>query len=168
MNNILEKYPRILAIAPTSKGFGYAVIEGHKSLAVWGIKWIEGDKNAGCLKKVEKMIAHYSPQVLILEDTATKGSLRSRRIKALTKRLVAVAERRTVKVVLSSQKGIRQALLGDMPGTKHAVAEIITKEFPEELSFRLPPKRRTWMSEDPRFAMFDAVALALVYFLKPR
>jgi hypothetical protein len=97
MNNILQKYPRILAISPTSRGFGYALIEGHKSLALWGMKWIEGNKNASCIKKAEKMIDRYNPQVFVLEDTAAKGSLRSRRIQALTKRLVAGAEKRTVK-----------------------------------------------------------------------
>jgi Holliday junction resolvasome RuvABC endonuclease subunit len=164
MNNILTKYPRILAIAPEHRGFGYALIEGHKVLAGCGMKWIGGEKNAGCIKKAEKMIAHYNPQVLVLENTRIKGSHRSQRIKVLTKRLLGVAEKRNVKVVLFSQKEIRRAFLGDKRGTKHAVAEIIAEEFPEELSFRLPPKRRTWMSEDPRLAMFDAVALALVYF----
>jgi hypothetical protein len=34
--------------------------------------------------------------------------------------------------------------------------------FPEELSFRLPPKRKPWDSEDPRMGMFEAIALALM------
>jgi Holliday junction resolvasome RuvABC endonuclease subunit len=162
MNDILPKYPRILAIAPSSGGFGYAVLEGHKLLVDWGMKRVEDHKNAGCVKKVEAMIAHYNPEVLVLEDTATKGSLRSPRIRTLTKRLVAVAERRALKVVLVSQKQIRRIFLGDNAGSKHAVAEIIAERFPEELGFRLPPKRRTWMSEDSRMAIFDAAALALM------
>ena len=61
MNQSLPKYPRILAIAPCTKGFGYAVLEGHKILVNWGVKMIEGDKNAGAMEKVEDMIAHYDP-----------------------------------------------------------------------------------------------------------
>ena len=99
---------------------------------------------------------------MVLEETASKESRRSLRIKKLTKRLVAVAEKRTIKVVLFSQKQIRRAFLGDDPGTKHALASIIGERFPEELGFRLPPKRRTWMSEDSRMDIFDAVALALM------
>jgi hypothetical protein len=52
--------------------------------------------------------------------------------------------------------------LGDDPGTKHALAEIIAERFPEELGFLLPPKRRDWMSQDSRMDIFDAVALALM------
>jgi Holliday junction resolvasome RuvABC endonuclease subunit len=162
MNKTLPKYPRILTIAPSTKGFGYAVFEGHKMLVHWGVKSVKGDKNAGTIEKVEDMIARYNPQVMVLEDTATKGSHRAPRIKALTKRLVAVAERRTIKVVLFSQKQIRRVFFGDEPGTKHALAEIIADRFPEELGFRLPPKRRDWMSQDSRMDIFDAVALALM------
>ena len=162
MNQSLPRYPRILTIAPCTKGFGYAVLEGHKLLVGWGVKTVEGDKNDGAIKKVEEMLAHYNPQVMVLEDTAIKGSRRSTRIKRLTKRLVAVAERHNIKVALFSQKEIRRAFFGDYPGTKHALAENIAERFPEELRFLLPPKRRDWMSQDSRMDIFDAVALALM------
>ena len=162
MNKIFPKHPRILAIAPSTKGFGYAVLEGHMELVDWGVKYVEGDKNAGSIKKAEEMIAHYIPQVMVLEDTLAKGSRRSARIQALTKRLIALAESRTVKVVLFSQKQVRRAFFADGRGTKHALAEIIAERFPEELGFRLPPKRRPWMSKDSRMDIFDAVALALM------
>src|ERR1039458_6940816 len=97
MNKSLPTYPRILAIAPSTKGFGYAVSEGHKMLVHWGVKSVKGDKNAGAIEKVEDMIARYNPQVMVLEDTASKESRRSLRIKKLTKRLVAVAEKRTIR-----------------------------------------------------------------------
>ena len=162
MTKVLPKHPRILAVAPSTNGFGYAVIEGQKVLVDWGVKLVEGDKNAGSIEKVEGMIAHYNPQVMVLEDTANKESHRSPRIKALTKLLVVVAEDRSVKVVMFSQKQVRRVLLGDERGTKEALAGNIAEQFPEELGFRLPPKRRPWMSEDSRMDIFDAVALALM------
>jgi Holliday junction resolvasome RuvABC endonuclease subunit len=110
------------------------------------------------------MIALYNPQVMVLEDTAAKGSRRSSRIKTLTKRLVVLAERHTIKVALFSQKQVRRLFFGDADGTKNALAKIISERFPEELGFRLPPKRRDWMSEDSRMGIFDAVALALAYY----
>lgn len=133
-------------------------------LVDWGVKSIEEDKNARCIERVEKMMDHYNPQVMVLDDTASKGSHRSPRIKRLTKRLVAVAESRTIKVVLFSQKQIRRVFFGDASGTKHALAEIIAEQFPEELGYSLPPVRRDWMSQDSRMDIFDAVALALAYF----
>jgi Holliday junction resolvasome RuvABC endonuclease subunit len=162
VNKTFPKYPRILAIAPSTRGFGYAVLEGHNILVDWGVRSIKGDKNAGSIEKVEKMIALYEPQVMVLEDTGAKESRRSPRIQALTKQLIAVAESRTIKVALFPRKQVRQVFFADGCGTKHALAEIIARQFPEELGFRLPPKRRPWMSEDSRMDIFDAVALGLV------
>jgi Holliday junction resolvasome RuvABC endonuclease subunit len=162
MNTIIPKYPRILAIAPSTRGFGYAVIEGHKILVNWGVRSVKGDKNAGSIQKVEGMIAHYEPQVIVFEDTRAKGSHRSTRIQALTKQLVAVGRNHNIKVALFSQKQVRRVFFGDDRGTKHALAEIIAGRFPDELGFRVPPKRRPWMSEDSRMDIFDAVALALM------
>jgi Holliday junction resolvasome RuvABC endonuclease subunit len=162
MNKSLPQYPRILAIAPSTRGFGYAVIEGHRFLVHWGVTSIEVDKNSGSIRKVEEMIALYKPQVMVLEDTAAKESRRSPRIKVLTKRLVTVAESHKMKVALFSQIQVRRAFLGGAGGTKHALAEIIAERYPEELGFLLPPKRRDWMSEDYRMGIFDAVALALM------
>ena len=59
---------------------------------------------------------------------------------------------------------VRRVFFANGQGTKHALAEILAKRFPEELGFRLPPKRRPWMSEDYRMDIFDAVALALIFF----
>ena len=138
------------------------MLEGHKLLVDWGVRSVEGDKNAGSIEKVREMIAHYKPQVMALENTVTKESRRSHRIQVLTKRLMVVAERRAIKVALFSRKQLRRAFLGDARGTKHAIAEIIAQRYPDELGFRLPPKRRPWMSEDSRMDIFDAVALALM------
>ena len=59
-----------------------------------------------------------------------------------------------------------KTFFADGQGTKHALAEIIAKQFPEQLGLQLPPKRKPWMSEDSRMNIFDAVALVLVYRLK--
>jgi hypothetical protein len=61
---------------------------------------------------------------------------------------------------------VLQVFIPDGQGTKHELAEILAKQFPEELGSRLPPKRKAWMSEDSRMGIFDAVALALVFRLK--
>jgi Holliday junction resolvasome RuvABC endonuclease subunit len=154
------KYHRILAIAPSTRGFGFAVFEGQDSLADWGVKYVAGDKNANSVAKVKDLIILYQPDVLVLEDT--KDSRRSSRIKALNRKVVALAASCKLRVALFSQEQVRRAFFADGEGTKYAVAEIIAKEFPEELASRLPPKRRPWTSEDSRMNIFDAVALSLV------
>ena len=162
MKNIHPTYPRILGLAPSTRGFGFALIEGLDTLVDWGVKSILGDKNNGSIAKIRELIAHYAPDVIILEDASIKPFRRSPRIRALAKRIVALAENRGVTVLLFSREQIRQVFFADGQGTKHALAEILASKFPEELGRRLPPKRRPWMSEDYRMDIFDAVALALV------
>jgi hypothetical protein len=47
--------------------------------------------------------------------------------------------------------------------TKHRLAETIARRIPG-LQLYVPPVRKPWMSEDARMGIFDAAALASVYF----
>jgi hypothetical protein len=141
------------------------VVEGQEILVDWGVKSVREDKNARCIKEVEKLIIHYQPNVLALRDYRGETVKRSARVKELGEKLISFAENRGIKVALLSREKMYRALINGK-GTKHALAEILAKRFPDELGFRLPPKRRPWMSEDYRMSIFDAVALALTYLYK--
>ena len=66
--------------------------------------------------------------------------------------------------VARSRKQVSVVLSTDRALSKHEIAEILAKRFPEELGSRLPPKRRPWMSEDSRMDIFDAVAMGVTFF----
>ena len=159
MDKKLPPYPRILGIAPSSTGVGLAVIEGVNSLIGWDIKRLRKSLNSECMVKVEKAIDYYQPHVIIMED----GNERSSRIRRLVKNIVAFVGNRGVRVVVLSREQVRRIFFAEGLGSKDALAEILAQRFPEELRAHLPRKRRTWMSEDHRMAMFEAVALALVF-----
>ncbi|MBA4148840.1 MAG: hypothetical protein H0X66_12060 [Verrucomicrobia bacterium] len=156
-------YPRILGIAPTSRGFGYAVLEGGETLVDWAVKSAKGDKNADCLKEVEAMFKCYEPGVIVLEDASAEGSQRSPRIRKLIQELVSLSSKHGIKAELFSRDQVKRILLSEGEGTKHDVAEAVAKRFPEELGSRLPPKRKLWMSENYGMGIFDAVALVLAF-----
>src|SRR5258705_10069488 len=168
MKRTIPKYPRILAIAPSTRGFGFALVEGLNTLVDWGVKSLARDKNIGSIAKVTAMIAHYQPDVMVVENTSIKPFRRSPRIRALSKRIMRLAESRGVTVISFSREQVRRTSFPDGQGTKYALAEIIAKRFPDELGSRLPPKRRPWMTEDSRMAIFDAMALVLAFRLKRR
>jgi len=158
MSYTKAKHIRILGIAPSTRGFGFAVLEGQQTLADWGIKHVKMDKNSHSLAKVKELINLYQPGTIVLEDTAAKNSRRAPRIRALTKKIIALASARKIKVASFSQKRIRQRFFAPGHGTKRALAEILATRFPE-LRPRLPRERRAWMSEDSRMNIFDAAAL---------
>jgi hypothetical protein len=157
MDKNLPTHPRILGLAPSPAGVGVAVIEGVNSLVGWDMKRVRKSSNSECMVKVEKAVAYYQPQVIVMED----GSERASRHRALIKRIVAFAGKRGVRVVVLSRKQVRGIFFAEGLGSKDALAEILAERFPEELGARLPRKRRTSMSEDHRMGMFEAVALAL-------
>ena len=163
---IKNKTVRILAIAPLSRGLGYAVMEGPDKLVACGNKAVLRNKNAGALAWVEKFIKFYQPSILVLPDVQAKDTRRAARIKTLHRNIVALAQKQQFKVRLVSVTQVRERLLGNPKGNKQAVAEALAKTFPVELASRLPPKRRPWMSEDPRMDIFDAVGLAAVFWPK--
>ena len=152
---------RIMAIAPTSRGFGFAVLEREATLVDWGLKSVAGDKNAESLKKIQKLIALFAPQVLVIEDFHLNPSRSSDRIVSLADALSQMAKSLGVRVTTLSIAEVRKVFFGDEQGTKHMLAEKLVQRFSGELSHLLPRKRLPWTSEDYRMAIFDAVALSL-------
>lgn len=133
-------------------------------LVSWAARQLSGDKNAKSRKTVvgvEKLIAEYAPQVIVLEDASAKGSLRSQRIRRLTAKLKVLAKKRRVKVALFTRKQVMRAFLPDGKGTRHDLAAAIAERFPGELGPQLPPKRKFYETEDYRIGIFMAAALAL-------
>jgi len=161
---IKNRTVRILAIAPLSRGLGYAVMEGPDKLLAAGNKAILRNKNVGALAWVEKFIRFYQPGVLVLPDVNAADTHRAQRIKTLHRQLLGWAKQRQLKVKLISVTQQRERLLGNPKGTKYAMAKMLAEKFPAELGKRLPPKRRPWMSEDPRMDIFDAVGLATTFW----
>lgn len=166
MIKIFSKYPRILAIAPSVRGFGFAVLDGQSTLADWGVKWVKGDKNVGSIENLEKLIARYQPEVVVLEDTKAEDSRRSARIRELSRQIIALAANHKLAVKLFTRQQVKKTLFVEGTGTKYEMAEVIADRFPEELGLHLPSKRRLWEGVDSRMDVFDAVALALMIWLQ--
>jgi hypothetical protein len=168
MNKINLNHFRILSIAPSTMGIGFAVLEGRDTLVNWGVKAVQGKekKNVKSLARVESLLVRYQPDVLVLEDVAAKGSLRYPRIRKLVPQIVKLAAIRKMKAKLFSREQVMQTFLPDGQETKHALAKIIAEHFPEQLGSKIPPKRKAWMHEHYQMGIFDAVALAVTFRLK--
>jgi hypothetical protein len=153
----------VLVFFPSSRGFGYVVFEGPKSLIDWGVKGVRGPhKNRASLAKVRELLTFYRPDVVVLDGYEHNGSRRAKRIRTLINLMAAHATEERIATASFSRSEVR-ACFGLT--TKREIAEAIVREFPE-LEPRLPPVRRIWMSEDRRMNIFDAAALAMTFFHK--
>jgi Holliday junction resolvasome RuvABC endonuclease subunit len=164
MNQTIFKKVRILGIAPSARGFGFCAME-NQAILECGKKGAKGNKNLHSLFKIEKLMKLFQPGLLVLQDVNAQGLRRSPRIKALQEQVIELAVKQKCKVVLFSGKKLRIALLGDAKGTKHEMAEMLAQKFPAELAGKVPPKRRAWDNEDGRMDIFDAVGLAILFWM---
>ena len=83
MDYILPDELRVLAIDPSHRGFGFAVLEGPSQLLDCVRQAEEGDKNAKCVAIVRELIDRYRPHVLVVENAARKSSRRCERVHKL-------------------------------------------------------------------------------------
>lgn len=157
------KEKRVLAFDPTTKGFGFAVLEGPAMLIDWGVKKARGERNGGCIKQATELIRRYQPDVLIVEHTAATGAQRCSRVCQLIEDLLALASDRRVRTKRVSRRRVERCFSKTGSATKRQIAVALTERFPE-LEPHLPPVRKPWMSEDERMGIFDAVAFAWAFF----
>jgi len=167
MNGDRSRHVRVLAIDPTTRGFGFAVLEGPDRLIEWGTKQVRGAKNAETLVQLAALVGRYRPDVLVLEDVTAKGSRRRARVRDLAGDIVRTALRLHVRTKRIPWRRVRRIFAETGPVTKTWIAAAIASRF-SALAPSLPPRRKPWMSEDARMCIFDAVALAVAYYARGR
>src|SRR5437867_10684664 len=118
---------RVLAIDPSTRGFGFAILEGPERLIDWGVKETKSDKNNRSLRLISELIEQYEPSVLVLEDYVGKGSRRCRRVAELIEEIRELAVKRKLKVRSFSRLHIKQAFAESGAGTKYEIAIAIAK-----------------------------------------
>lgn len=150
----------ILAVHPSSKGFGYALFDAPLFLADWGL--IRTSDNNEALHRLEHLLATRPVERLILEEH--EG--RRRRVKSLFFSIIALAGMRGLPVRIITREETRRCFSSRNARTREEVSRAVSALLPE-LSPRLPPHRKPWMPEDPRLALFSAAALGVAHFAHP-
>ena len=153
----------LLAIYPTTRGFGFVVFEGRNRTIDWGVKDAHGDKNRRLLVKIEELVSWYRPEMIVLENAHGPVSRRAERIRHLHSLIVEFATNRRISVRQFSRSDIRVAFTRHSASTKYEIAQAVSRELPD-LAPWLPPAKKIWMSEDRWLGMFDAASLALTFY----
>lgn len=152
----------VFAMDPSSRGLGYAIFEGPRDPIDWGVKYTKTD-NAEGIRKVEEFINFYHPDVIVVEDVAGEGSRRCKRVARLIRDITKLAKKNGIPTYLYSRAEIRKTYSQFGARNKDQIARKIVEWMPSFL-LRLPPERKTWMPEDSRMSIFDAVSLALMFY----
>ncbi len=153
--------PVVLAVAPVSRGIGYAIFEDPKTLLDWGVKQARVNKDTVCQRHVESLISFYQPDILVLENF--EDDTNRQRVAALNDKLSVLATYTGVEIERLSRDNVKGVFSQFGSSTKIGVAKTITGWLPE-LRVKMPRYRKPWMNEDHSMAMFEAVALVLSYY----
>jgi Holliday junction resolvasome RuvABC endonuclease subunit len=124
--------------------------------------YTDKDKNASCLRRLEKLITRLDPGTLVLE-AFERHALRTDRIQRLCRSLVSLAEARGIEVAVFTRDEVRSSFIEVGARTRVEIAEAVARSL-EVLRHHLPPPRKRWDKEDARLALFSAAAVALTYY----
>lgn len=160
---MILKNPLVFAVHATSRGFGYVLFEGPFSPYDWGTVGAKGDKNAVCLRKLERLLDQHAPATLLLEACGNDSWVRSHRIERLYKALSAVAVTRCIEVLMYTRRDIQACFSSVGARTRQEIAEAVGRHV-DAFHHRTPAPRKAWQNEDGRMALFSAAALALTHF----
>ncbi len=151
--------PRVLALYASYIGIGFVFFDGN-ALPEWRIKRIRGVSATQLrFRTVKKLLEHFAPDVLVLEDTSVKTSRRDKRVHALYAQIARFAKEEGVQVKRYTQERVFEYFQAHK---KDDVSLAVVGVIPA-LAPRLPRMRRNYMSEHPRQAIFDAAALGILH-----
>ena len=153
---------RVLAIDPTTKGFGFVVFEGPARLVDWGVARVRRDRNIRTLLRVTALIRRYNPEVLVIEDHTSRTCKRRARVRELLRSIARLGPTHSIAIHREARRSVQKTFANLGVATKYPIAAALASRFPE-LAPLLPPMRKPWMTEDARMGIFDAAALAVTY-----
>jgi hypothetical protein len=160
-----RRHNLILALHVQSRGFAFAIFESWLAPVDWGVQEVRGqNKNLDCLQRITSLLELHTPDVLVLENTSTDESRRALRIQRLNSCVAKHAELHGIAVCTYSRAQLNDSFADQFGATtKHRIAETIAVQVPA-LGLYLPPRRKAWMREHSRMGLFQAAALAWMYF----
>lgn len=153
----------VLAVHPTSRGFGWALFENAVSPVDWGLATVKAKRTARSLARFEWLLNRYEPVTVVFEQFSEKPAIRADRIRKLCEQMIALASARNIDTPIYERETIRHCFEATGARTRREVALSIAEQI-EVFRHRLPRERKRWNSEDVRQSLFDAVALVLAHF----
>jgi len=153
----------VLAVHPTSRGFGWALFESPFKLLAFAVYTAPKDKNRGCLAKLSRLLLRYQPSTLVLEAFDRESTMRSERIRELCTKMIALAADEGLELTVYQRGQVEDAFAEAGARSRQEIAEAVARQLPA-MQAHLPEPRRIWDSEDKRMAAFAACALALTYY----
>lgn len=163
MTDISCAYDRVLAVHPANRWFGWALFDGPDGLLDWGIVHEVEPGEDRLVKELGDILSEHKPSVLVFEEYEGETSKRSERIQNLYRRFKQTAKERQVPVAVYSRELVASVLEQPAHASRYEIAKAVAGRI-EDLSHKLPPRRRYGDGEDARQSLFAAAALGITRY----
>jgi hypothetical protein len=160
---------RLLALEIRSSKMGFVVYEGPTKLLDWGVRQFgvkEDSLRSTVSSRIEALLRIHNPLTVVARDRTYYSAAANRRFAIIVSLIRAGTKRHsaTFKILSTRQVQRHFALRGYV--TKHGIATDLSGRF-EELSWRLPTRRKPYEGEAPAMVIFDAAANGLAFYGRP-
>jgi hypothetical protein len=157
---------RLLALEIRPQKFGFVVFEGPTRLLDWGVRSYVGPRahcRATLKKRIQTLLDSYAPVSVVMRWR--NGSSRKQReaIRTAVQTIGIDARSGSIKLRSLNTRAIQQFFAMHGCATKHEIASLLGKRF-EELSWKVPKRRKPWHCESYHTCMFDAAATGMTFF----
>jgi RNase H-fold protein (predicted Holliday junction resolvase) len=150
----------ILAVDTRPRRLGYAAFESSLQLIDFGVtRWTSPQQAAA---RIARLLRTTYTRVVVLRTIAPNSGRNRPLTKTNNQIICRLAKRSSIRVARVTERRLKQHFLKQGSQTKYQVAAYLAREFPE-LVWWLPTQRKPWEKENRRMAIFDAIALGLVY-----
>ena len=154
----------VLAVYPTSRGFGWALFEGPEALVDWSTANAKGKHaDSTAMRRFGEIIDRYHPATLVMERYDGDGTRRGEHMRILAETMRRFAGNHDMDTPVYDRATLNAAVLGQPSATRHTVACAIGNRLPF-LKSKLPSKRKLWDPEKDQMCLFNAVALGLTHY----
>lgn len=158
--DVTEDKPRVLSIYPTVTGLSFSYFESAVNLVDFGNIHT---KLKGVTAKVDFLLDHLNPDIVITEDHKVPAFRRGKRTESVLKEINVVCKKRGVPTRAYSRFMIKGVFSCFDAHNKFDTAKLLATWFPE-MEVKLPPKPKIWLAQHYRMGLFDSMAFAVAYF----
>lgn len=156
---------RLLALDLRARRFGFAVLENQSKLLDWGVRSFgeDGENFKSTLSdRINTLIGFYEPFAAVTRLRKYHSSVSKKRFAAVLASVRSESRRNSIRLFVITTHQVQRRFAENGQATKHEIATSLAKQF-EELSWKLPLRRKSYQSEAPILTVFDAVANGIVF-----
>jgi hypothetical protein len=156
---------RLLALEVRASKLGFAVLEGSARLLDWGVRSF-GEQNkevqSALSDRIITLLAFHNPSTVVVRVRKYHSAFHNRKFLSTVAAIKAETKRNTKEFCVLTIQQVRDhfALRGQI--TKDDIATSLANQF-EEISWKLPRRRKAFQSEARAMLVFDALANGITF-----